>query len=323
MKRTLTFISVALLISLGYNQNLVFNPSFEDSVANPDWGSDVSNMAGWFATRESPDLFSPYCFSPLCHVPSNFVGYQQAYDGISYVGLATYSASPPEYRELMETELTTDLVIGQKYFFSMFISRSDSCPSLMGIGPASNNIGARFSVNTHYMGAPPAINNIAHVYCDTICYNMTNWNRIWGSFVADSAYRYLTLGNFFDDSNTDTADGGDGAMPYAYYFIDMVCVSTDSLECLQEPKQPVSIEQPNIIDEIVVYPNPFVENIYFKPNNSLPFEVIIYDCNLRELLRRSFDTEGMITLSEYSKGVYFYEIKYHHETAKFGKLIRM
>src|SRR5687768_398694 len=112
MKKTLSFICFLMIGTLGYNQNLVFNPSFEDSVANPDWGSDVSNMAGWFATLNSPDLFSSYCFSPLAGVPYNYAGYQQAFDGLSYVGIATFTSSPPgsNYRELFETELITDLV---------------------------------------------------------------------------------------------------------------------------------------------------------------------------------------------------------------------
>ena len=55
-----------------------------------------------------------------------------------------------------------------------------------------------------------------------------NWTKISGSFIADSAYSYVMLGNFFDDNHTDTLNLQQ--FPYAaYYFFDDICVSTDSL----------------------------------------------------------------------------------------------
>lgn len=57
-----------------------------------------------------------------------------------------------------------------------------------------------------------------------------NWVRIFGSFTADSAYEFIVIGNFFDDVNTDTLImNGDSICYFSYYFLDDVCISTDSL----------------------------------------------------------------------------------------------
>jgi gliding motility-associated-like protein len=59
-------------------------------------------------------------------------------------------------------------------------------------------------------------------------------HTVSGFFIADSAYQYIAIGNFFDDSNTDTSSVGSSSnVQIGYYFIDDVWVSEvkDSTEC--------------------------------------------------------------------------------------------
>ena len=58
-----------------------------------------------------------------------------------------------------------------------------------------------------------------------------NWTLVNGSFVADSAYQYLVIGNFFSRALTDTVIlEGDGSLG-AYYFVDGVCVTKAGQPC--------------------------------------------------------------------------------------------
>ena len=102
---------------------------------------------------------------------------------------------------------------------------------------------------------PPSIDNVANLYSNIILNDTVAWIKLAGSFVADSAYKYVTIGNFFDDNHTDTSSYGGasfGAMG-AYYYIDDICVSTDSLY----NEIWTGVQTPNKQkNRIYVYPNP-------------------------------------------------------------------
>ncbi len=65
--------------------------------------------------------------------------------------------------------------------------------------------------------------------------------------MADSTYDYLMVGNFFNDFNTDTAQCAD----IGYYFVDLLCVSTDSLMC----DDPTGVSEHHNMP-FSVFPNP-------------------------------------------------------------------
>ncbi|HRD53362.1 MAG TPA: T9SS type A sorting domain-containing protein [Flavobacteriales bacterium] len=75
----------------------------------------------------------------------------------------------------------------------------------------------------------------AHVYGTDVVEDTLGWTVISGSFLADSAYRYVVVGNFFSDEETNWSlmdPNGTGYL--AYYYIDEVCVSRDPLYCAQQ-----------------------------------------------------------------------------------------
>jgi hypothetical protein len=61
------------------------------------------------------------------------------------------------------------------------------------------------------------------------------WTKISGSFVAVGGEQFLTIGNFHNDFNTNITPVSGGASPPTadwsggYYYLDDVCVSTDSV----------------------------------------------------------------------------------------------
>ena len=234
-------------------QNLVLNPSFEDTV-----GCCCYQSAGWGSFRDSPDYFN-VCNSILS-VPNNFGGFQNAGSGNAYYGFFSYAVFVPEGREFIGEELTQHLIAGTKYLVNFKVNLSDSS------GCATNNIGISFSTVpfNSVNGAP--INNHAFVFSQTIITDKLNWEIISGSFIADSNYQYVMIGNFFDDNSIDTSivspsfyNGYD----YAYYFVDDVSVVEDTSiqEGIYNLKETMA--------SINLYPNPATNQLTVESTKTI------------------------------------------------------
>ena len=213
--------------------NLVLNPSFEDTIACPNSVGQINLASNWSAYALSPDYFNS-CNANQFSVPTNFGGYQKAATCNAYCGLICYAgqgAGLSNTREFVGGNLASAVVIGQKYFVSLKVSL---CLNATTLNCASNNIGINFSIIAYNPGTgnPAPISNSAKVFVTSIVVDSVNWIKISGSFIADSAYSHIIIGNFFNDANTDTLlmDGG-SSWKYAYYYLDDVCVSTDSMIC--------------------------------------------------------------------------------------------
>jgi gliding motility-associated-like protein len=124
--------------------------------------------------------------------------YQVAKDGCSYIGFMAYCHFNINQRQYPHVQLLDSLKIGHKYCLSFWISISDASYFMR-----CNTIGAFFStfpieMPNYYKVLPytPQIENIKTDFPDT----SNNWYLVSGSFLADSNYKYLTIGNFYPDS---------------------------------------------------------------------------------------------------------------------------
>jgi hypothetical protein len=131
-------------------QNLVPNPSFEDTIACPTSVNEVFNSTGWTSYGQSSDFFNECDLTNTVGVPINILGYQPAFDGMAYCGLYAYSGGANQ-REYIETRLTTPMTVGKTYFFSMNVCLSN----LPSFSAAANKIGARFSTIPFSYSPPP------------------------------------------------------------------------------------------------------------------------------------------------------------------------
>jgi hypothetical protein len=292
----------AFLISKSQS-NLVPNPSFEDTVYCPTTSSAMGAVKNWSVYAQTPDYYN-LCAngksSPSVGIPSNWAGYQVPFHGNAYCGIGTYDSGTQ--REFLGVELTQTLSIGTKYFVSAYISRADSFPFFC----SANRFSFRFSTIAFDIFNPVPVDNFSHISSATIVNDTLNWTKISGSFTADSAYKYFIIGNFYDNMNTITAQCTYTPVTEAYYFIDKVCVSTDSNMC-------------NIITELreyannsnfSIYPNPAVDYIiidFLNLTNS--FDVIITDVFRRKILTQTiYDTKTKINISNLPIGIFFVEI---------------
>lgn len=235
MKKPFLYIVFFFISVCGYAQNLVPNGSFEQYSSCPNSTGQLSNTGNWNWAGATTDYYDSCSPQGNMSVPLNIYGYQYAFEGSAYIGMNVYTinegASSFYIREPAQTALNSTLSIGTKYFVSfkvaLTLNNFESCC-------ATNKLGARFTTFSYTDGNgsnPAPVDNFAHIYSNSIVTDTVNWTTISGSFVADSAFSYITIGNFFDSTNLQIIDyyGNFPQTSSAYYFIDDVRVSTDSI----------------------------------------------------------------------------------------------
>ncbi len=288
-------------VSNALAQNLVSNPSFEDTVACPTTLTQIDRAAGWMSFSLTPDYFNACAPSNIIapvSVPHNIWGDQLAHTGNAYVGFATYSAGTTNSREYIATQLIQPLAIGQKYFLSFYVSSAFGYIQSGYPGMATNNIGALFSTVAYSQSNPQHVDNFAHIVDSIIINDTINWVKISGSFIADSAYQYLSIGNFFDDINTNVITIGVHNPNAAYYYLDDVKLSTDSTFV-------------NGIDDynsnvIKIFPNP--ANTFIKINGMEgELEINIYDL-VGRIVRHTKINNNLLNTESISNGIYLIKI---------------
>lgn len=276
--------------------NLVMNPSFETYTACPTLSGDVNKAIGWDAALYSPDYFHECSPITQAQTPLNYFGYQSAKNGSAYCGFYSFDASTLFYREILIGTLSQSLVPNQKYFVTFYVSRADSNYL---IGYSTNNIGVKFT-KVKQIATP--INNTAHIFSNVVITDTVNWTKISGSFVADSSYSYIMFGNFFDNTNSIISNDGNGNI--AYYYIDEICVSTDSLYA--ENYITTGFVEHNHSMDIKIFPNP--ANSDFEISGIEKNEIIKVFDNLGNLKFKESNVgikKLKINCESWNSGLYF------------------
>lgn len=250
MKRFLLYICFFCFFAKSEAQNLVPNPSFEDTITTPNWTSgfleDVT--ANWLNLYDgSADYYSdvnPYCIgcATLVHTPRT---------GLAYTGIFTFQLDNPSFfHEAIEVELSDSLVAGKKYCVSFYVClyyvMNYSCA----------NIGAYFSDTLITNCTITLANYIPQVANSAatgqLLTDSVNWTLISGSFIATGGEKFMTISNFLTDQFVDTIHVGHeyyNTNKCAYYFIDDVSV----IPC-----------------DTIAPPPPTTENYLFIPNAFSP-----------------------------------------------------
>ena len=292
----LSLITMSAILHSLKGQNLVPNPSFEDTTQCPDAINQVDRAFGWSSYRLTPDYFNSCSSASFVEVPYNYVGYQTARTGNAYIGFYSYYAPGQSPRECVGVKLIQPLVIGQEYFVSFYVSRAVN--NSYNVNIASNKIGARFSTTSYSYASPVPIDNFAHVYTDTVIADTSNWEQISNFFIADSAYQYLSIGNFFNDSAT-TYVTFDSSAAFAYYYLDDILVKDSISTGINENHLNGSIETfPNLVhDELAI-------------DGSHVKSVIIFDALGKKRTEYiSAIPFKKINISNLSNGIYFIRVK--------------
>jgi len=323
MNKSCILIFSFLFFKICDGQNIVPNPGFESYVACPHSFAQFNNfVSDWTAWKSNPDYFNACDTGITASVPNNCSGYQQANTGSGYAGIHAYSGSTinPSYREYIGVQLISPLIVGTTYFASMKISATfldTNCTT--DIKYVSNKLGFLFSTVSYSLTNPFSVPNFAHISENAIISDTANWTLVKGAFIADSAYQYLAIGNFFDDTLTSTfMMNPSGYSPMSYYYIDDVCVSTDSVTC----NSTLGIKDLKSEVELILFPNPFKDKINITVGISEVSEVSLFDLTGRKILNQSFVNSISINTDQLDNGIYIYELRNKKRVMKKGKIVK-
>lgn len=286
---------VLLSAEQGRGQNLVPNPSFEVMDTCPYYFGQWAYLADWDSPYTmSADFFSECSANDISGVPLNHMGYQHAAHGESYAGVAFYDATSPVYREFLVAELDQPLLIGQQVEMSFMAS-----PGGYGSWPwnsaqfVASGIGMKFFVDLPTNWQFYLYPNSAALYYDQLLSDTSTWVNVSGTYVPDSAYRYVVLGNFFADSliSSQWADQGYGQWPLAYAFVDAVCVSEVSGYCSKW----LGVSEREGVQ--LLCNNPFGESLQLTFGSAAEFdEVVLWDALGRPVRRERIKGSGSLTI---------------------------
>jgi hypothetical protein len=260
----------------------------------------------WDRWDQSPDYFNACAgnlggVDTLMDVPWNGWTWQYAHDGDAYVGMTTFE--PNNFREHVGAPLVEPLVVGQTYYVSYWVNLATE-GSYWEARWASNNQGVLFTMDEHIWsgqtGSGPefAPRNYAQVNNPTVITDTANWTLVSGSFVADSAYRYIVLGNFFDDAHTDTVHFIPGPSAAAYYLYDAICVSSVPGEC---PMSTAIMEQGQ--DGVVVQVTAGSEWLHVEGAET-GFRIWVFDAGGRLVVQSAINGPIVQDIRDWPDGMY-------------------
>jgi hypothetical protein len=99
-------------------------------------------------------------------------------------------------------------------------------------------------------------------------------------------------------------------------FVDSYDYSNTFFNCL------TGVDEVSRNNNIVVYPNPFYDELYINFELDEFVQVNLYDIALRKVLSGSFDTSTSINTSSLSSGVYLYDLRSKSGVVKQGKIVK-
>lgn len=212
-------------------QQLVINGDFEQFTQCPDYVSQIDRATGWSRpTAGTSDYFNACLGTPFSmSVPGNQFGDQPARSGNGYAGFYAFHAFteaevPGDLdREYVSRALAAPLVIGKTYSIEFHISLADV--SKYGV----KHLGALLSVDQPYRPDEQAIEAMPQITStgNEWLIDKNGWTKISGCFIADSAYAYITIGNFRNAAGTEFTEV-ETEFPltyFSYYFVDDVSIS--------------------------------------------------------------------------------------------------
>lgn len=271
--------------------NMVLNGGFEDTVHCPT-GAVISN-AKYFSSPTSqgtPDYFNACAdISTNYSVPFNGFGFQHAHSGNAYAGIVAYGYGG-NYREYIQVPLINTLEDNQVYLVKYYVSLGNFSPI------CHNNLGFTFSKDFISENGAGILNQTDSYSCKTVIKDTLSWTELSWYYTSNGNEKYLIIGNFKADYQTDTlANISSTSDPY--YFIDDISVTK------------INIDIPNVFTPNGDGVN---DSFYFnnKVINATEINILNRWGNIVYYSTNNFTWDGITNSGELcSQGTYFYIIK--------------
>ena len=262
---TILFFCTQIVVT----QNLVPNPSFEDTIACPTQPNQLYNCKDWFKL-----LYSSVDYFNTCAVvnsdvaiPKNRLGYQYPNFGNAYIGIITYVTLINNSREFFGVKLVSNLISNKIYKIEFYVSLSNISQysiSDLGVYFSKDSITTLCNPSNSSMDCLyPIIENANPILFD----DTLNWMQFSNTFIANGDEKYLYIGNFKKDSNTNFKRSYPlSQIAYSYYYIDDV-----SLIRIMDYDSWMS----NLTPQTNCYSDSTPSTFQFKNNGQLPLDFTI------------------------------------------------
>ena len=306
-----------------FSQNIISNGNFETYTICPDSINGMEFPVPWYdPTNATSDYYNACSQNSFLSVPyqwgSGITYFQMAHSGVAYAGFYTYS-SGANYREYVQAILNDTLEANKRYSVEFYVNLQNYCRY------ASNNIGCYIS-NTPITTTPPNI--LAHfpqivLSGNPVINDTLNWIKIYGIYMAIGGEKYITIGNFNNDTSTITeiSDTTSVALLGSYYYLDDVSIIP--YDSLHSSINEISLAATN---NIRLYPNPNDGNmtLEYQLNENEKGLFIIYDVTGKQLQSYNFNagsSQLSINADTLHAGVYLYDVFINNVKAKTDRIV--
>lgn len=212
-------------------QNLVANGDFEEYNECPDFWNQMERATGWSRYRGSPDYYHACDVGGNMGVPANVAGHQLAASGQAYAGVLLWCDQPANNREHAGAMLSTPLQPGVPVHVSFKVSPTTEGPS-QNMRWSTAGAGLRFVTEPYLQDGLAELPNNAALYMTATPLDTSLWYQVSGTYIPDSAYQFVVIGNFLSDSLIDPVILNlNGTLNCAYVYYDDICVSYDPAAC--------------------------------------------------------------------------------------------
>lgn len=226
LKVTIRIVIILVLLNTDAKaQNLIKNGGFEQSDECPTKPGQLELCSNWSIPNHStPDLLKKcHHIKSFVNIPMNAMGFQDAYSGEAYVGLAIIYGKDRYYRKYIQGELTEALTVGKYYNVSFYISWADHSNNFcdwMGYLFTESKVEPEPKVPDSKKKERKK-ERVEHLPRNTILprsdgyiplsfdaiQDRESWHKVEFIYQAKGGERYLTMGLFGDNATEEDYDG--------------------------------------------------------------------------------------------------------------------
>jgi hypothetical protein len=193
MNRFFFILLLGFSLNVQSQTNLVPNSSFEDKFTCNDFNYYLETFIyNWYGGKGYYNV----CRLSDFGVPVNISGHQYPRTGDAYCGIYTRANGSLPLRQYIQVKLTETLQAGKMYKVIFYVSQGDTMHA------NCNSIGAYFSVDSFSVSHDGIIEQIPQIQNtnQNDLSSKTDWTLVCDSFVAIGNERWMTIGNFYNDS---------------------------------------------------------------------------------------------------------------------------
>lgn len=312
MRPHYALLKILLLLMLifiqgrAYAQNLVPNYSFEMADSCPHkvnccypygtgynlgcthWAQGTKASSDYYNACDTAITSWPYTV-PNVGVPANRMGWQQAFEGKAY-GAGIMYVLGQDYKEYLMAKIPP-LEIDTIYEVTIHVSLAEgSMYAVNGFGALFTTYGSPDTSTTSTLPNAPQVDYTSY----GIIHDSTNWVKLTKTFIPDSAYQYLIIGVFKNNSGIDTMRTT-GKFTSNYYYFDNIIVRKLSS---------ASIAEMNSDLETTIQPNP-VGSILSIVSGGIVSDVAIYNVVGSRVFDAKYNSKHVeIYVADLPMGVY-------------------